>query len=896
MSRSILDEFIQLIRENDELVGRECADTARALALLASQSSHSQEIGETYLQAGEDEHGDRVEWGMRRQSRSPELIVQDLSWLMAITGPTVIAVDQIDALVAQSVKELDERGTLDAGQDLLVERVAGGLMMLRERTRRTLTIVACIPDSWVLIRKRAVNPAEDRFRPSKHLMTIIDGSVAHRIIASRFKPRFERIGFRPEYDTWPVKPSAFASAKGFTPRGLLMVIYSHIDKCVEQGVVEELETFGDAVVTEFTEFHTGIEAISRAESRSFDEAFEKLMEEATVDAALEEGHEDIEMPSLLGAGLKAWVIGRGQAGHAYQVDPQPGQKPALHARLRLTLDERLEDQVRWGFRAIAAQQPVAALNRIRKAAAEAGLVSGEPKRKLILLRNKPWNGGPKTQEALEAFRQAGGLDVPVSIDDLKRLWAIKRMVEEDHPNLQTWLTTRRPADDVDIFRQAFADSEGVPVTIEDPLPRKVPARAATTTAAVERPSIVLGRSEARDEPLRIDLESLRKHTTIFAGSGSGKTVLIRRLIEECALEGVSTIVLDPNNDLARLGDRWPAAPDAWAAEDAAKAEQYLANTEVVVWTPRRETGRPLTFQPLPDFRSIRDDPDEFNEAVEAAVASIIPRANLEGRAAKAHLQRAVLRNAVQHYGRSGGNRLEGLIDLLGALPDDVSPLQDSAKLGAELAQTLTASMVNDPLFGGAGTPIDPGLLFTPTAGKHARVSVISLVGLPSEAERQSFVNQLQMALFAWIKKNPAGDRPLGGLFVMDEAQTLAPSGAMTACTQSTLALVSQARKYGLGLVFATQAPKGLHNRIPGNTATQFFGLLNAPVQIAAAREMAQAKGSDVPDISLLKSGQFYVALEGASFTKTRTPLCLSHHPSSPLTTEEVLERARMSTG
>src|SRR5262249_17475931 len=146
--------------------------------------------------------------------------------------------------------------------------------------------------------------------------------------------------------------------------------------------------------------------------------------------------------------------------------------------------------------------------------------------------------------------------------------------------------------------------------------------------------------------------------------------------------------------------------------------------------------------------------------------------------------------------------------------------------------------------------------------------------------------------FAWIKQHPAGDRPLGGLFVMDEAQTLAPSGAMTACTQSTLNLASQARKYGLGLAFATQSPKGLHNRIPGNAATQFFGLLNAPVQIAAAREMAQAKGGDVPDVSLLRSGQFYAALEGLAFQKLWTPLCLSHHPSSPLTTEEVLARAR----
>ena len=112
--------------------------------------------------------------------------------------------------------------------------------------------------------------------------------------------------------------------------------------------------------------------------------------------------------------------------------------------------------------------------------------------------------------------------------------------------------------------------------------------------------------------------------------------------------------------------------------------------------------------------------------------------------------------------------------------------------------------------------------------------------------------------------------------------------------KSDLALASQARKYGLGLVFATQSPKGLHNQIPGNAATQFYGLLNAPVQIDSAREMARAKGGDVPGISQLRTGEFYVALEGQSFVRIRTPLCLSHHPKSPLATEEVLERAQVS--
>ena len=351
-------------------------------------------------------------------------------------------------------------------------------------------------------------------------------------------------------------------------------------------------------------------------------------------------------------------------------------------------------------------------------------------------------------------------------------------------------------------------------------------------------------------------------------------------------------MLDPNNDLARLGDPWPEPPASWRPGDARRAEDYLAHTDVVIWTPRREAGRPLSFRPLPEFRTIREDPDEFAEAVESAVASIVPRAKLDARTSKAHLGQAVLRNAVQYYGKRGGSSMRGLIDLLAAMPDGVSELDNAAKIGGELAQTLTAAMVNDPLFGGGGTAADPGVLLTPPRGKRARVSVISFVGLPSDEQRQSFVHQLQMALFAWIKKHPAGDRPLGGLFVMDEAQTLAPSGTMTASTQSTLALAAQARKYGLGLVFATQAPKGLHNRIPGNAATQFFGLLNAPVQIAAAREMAQAKGGDVPHVSLLKSDQFYAAVEGTAFTKIRTPLCLTYHPKAPLTTEEVIARAR----
>ena len=434
--------------------------------------------------------------------------------------------------------------------------------------------------------------------------------------------------------------------------------------------------------------------------------------------------------------------------------------------------------------------------------------------------------------------------------------------------------------------------DAAPSGLASPPTAATPPKGTAAYEEADANSIPIGVAEGTGRSVTLPLEDLRRHTVIFAGSGSGKTVLIRRLIEECALQGVSAIILDPNNDLARLGLRWPEPPASWLDGDAEKAATYLRDTEVVVWTPRLTTGRPLSFAPLAGLRDVADDPDEFEIALDSAVASLVPRSGLPASGARLSQGRAVLKEALAAYVRGGGGDLPGFLGYLSTLPAGISQLASGTRLAADIAQTLLAETVNDPMLGGAGEAVDPSVLLQATRGKRARISVISLVGLPNDEQRQHFVNQLQMALFAWVKKHPAGDRPLGGLFIMDEAQTFAPSGGRTATTESTLALASQARKYGLGLVFATQAPKGLHNRIPGNATTQFFGLLNAPAQIAAAQEMAAQKGGDARGIARLRPGEFFAASDSVAFQRVRSPMCLSHHPRSPLTQEEVLELAR----
>ncbi|TCC43614.1 ATP-binding protein [Kribbella sindirgiensis] len=905
-TRVDLDAFVAGLKRIDARVGADCQNTARALVLYRSPDPAAQEIGYSYFELdGDVEDKDRDTWGFRRGRRLPQQILGDLSRLLALTGPTVLAVDQIDSVMAQvSTGRTDKTGAQEA-RNRLVNELADGLMELRESTQRTLTVVACIPATWRLINTVATSPAADRFRVVTMQSQLPDAQIANDLIARRLAPLYAAADFEPPYPTWPILPSAFANdgARDFTPRRLLQRVDSHVRRCLESDSLTELASLDEQPEPEPARpgKHTAPTGLSRLDAR-----FAELRDAADISGALDHQTEDQQVPVLLAAALTSYIAELGDDGQDFELDPAPGPKPALHARLRRTLDEQTDDEMHWCFRAIATEHARAALTRLRAARTEAGLEEGVSKRQLVILRNTRWSSGPKTREEIAEFTAAGGLSLPITVEDLKTFAALDALRRHPDPGFLQWLAARRPASSSELFRRVFGGTDpraGEPPTDTRPTARARRARSATsdrTTApspvagladpVAAAPEVPIGLSTSRPRPFAVPLEQLRKHAVAFAGSGSGKTVLLRRLIEECALHGVSSIVLDPNNDLARLGDAWPDPPSGWGPGDPDKARAYLAGTEVVVWTPRRARGRPLAFRPLPDFSDVLEDADEFSDAVDAAVAGLVPRTQLTGR--KVKTGQAVLTEALRYFARRGGKDLNAFVDLLSDLPIGISRVRSAQKVAADIAEALNVEMVNDPLFGGAGQALDPGILLTPVNGYRARVSVISFVGLPSEEQRQSFVNQLQMALFAWIKRNPAGDRPLGGLLVMDEAQTYAPSGAATACTASTLALAAQARKYGLGLVFATQAPRGLHNRIPGNATTQFFGLLNSGTQINAATELAKAKGGRVDDIARLPTGHFYAAGEGAEFERIKVPMCLSYHPPSPLTPDEVVERAR----
>jgi uncharacterized protein DUF87 len=885
--RADLDAFIGGIQGLDRQVGIEAADTARALVLVNS-SGQTLDIGRSYLALNDDDSGQRANWGLPARARPAQLVLRDLTRLLALVGPVVLAFDQLDNLLAATQTSLGSpSSTDDKSTQRLSRDIALGLMDLREEARRSLIIVACQPETWTRISRSAVLSALDRVDVLPELGPIPDEKTAAAIVDHRFQPTYRSIGFIPPYPTWPISPAALTeTVHRYSARRLLIRVNEHIAHCLRIGKAEELTLLASIVPTQDRPPDT----LPSDQIDLLSELFDKLRAEADDVGPLNKDAEDRLMPALLGAGLRSLIVEFGGDRSRFVVETDFGPKTSLHARFRYVLDEARESEIHWAFRAIASDSPIAVQTRMRNAIQEAGLEAGVSRRQLALLRNMSYPTGTKTQEMEAGFVQRGGQKLIIGSADLRTLGALRVMLESRPPGLDVWLRTERPASGTDILAQVCSG-------LEKHLGLQPPGGAAeakdtagvVVTADPNRSTITLGATVRGQRPFSVPLGELCNHAVAIGASGSGKTVLVKRIIEQCALRGVSAVVLDPNGDLGRLGDPWPEAPDGWTEEQEVQARQYFSDVDVKVWTPGLKRGRPLSFDPVPDFGPVLQDEDDFSRLLTMTASALAPQAGIRGRSDRATRQLGVLQRALRWYVRDGGRRLDGLIEVLAEPPGDIVNSR-TRRLAVDMADTLEAARETDPLLDESGESADPGMLLSPKPGRSARVSVISFIGLPGSAAAR-FVSLLQNEMFSWFQAHPTADRALGGLLVMDEAQNFVPSGESTPSTASTVGLMRQIRKFGLGVVLASQAPKGINHQALGNTANQFIGRLTAPAQINVAEEMARSRNTGLENLGGLPRGTFYGAAEGTSFSRIQVPICLSHH-DVPLREEEVIERAR----
>jgi Helicase HerA, central domain len=235
-------------------------------------------------------------------------------------------------------------------------------------------------------------------------------------------------------------------------------------------------------------------------------------------------------------------------------------------------------------------------SRLRAAMTACGIDKKLPFRNLFVLRNAEFPSGRVTNELKAKFLADGGMRVAMTEDDLRTFIALRELYRSKPDGFLAWLQTTKPLCKTRFFQSiglcplplsatapltaqtTHVDVEASPVAVKNPaspipaLARssgpppaaKATPREPSTVGAVQNGAAIPvghrleGGVEGRTEMLPANL--LTRHTAIFAGSGSGKTVLLRRIVEEAALLGIPAIVLDTNNDLARLGEAWPTRP------------------------------------------------------------------------------------------------------------------------------------------------------------------------------------------------------------------------------------------------------------------------------------------------------------------------------------------------
>ena len=366
-------------------------------------------------------------------------------------------------------------------------------------------------------------------------------------------------------------------------------------------------------------------------------------------------------------------------------------------------------------------------------------------------------------------------------------------------------------------------------------------------------------------PYTLPAHDLLTHGVIVGMTGSGKTGLLTVLVEEALSAQVPCLLIDVKGDLANLALAFPSFdPDAmapWVEADAgdddgvadppvvakavearraglagwqideAKLAAYTRGIHVRVITPGSDAGEPLHLLSALEQRSTRwdDAPDAARATLSAAVSLVL---RLTGRDAdpgrsREHALLSVL--AERRVSKGGTATLGELMDDLNEPPiAEIGELELDAfvspKLRAELAADLN-TLVASPSFASwrRGQSIDVGQWMQKVDGKTP-ATIVSVAHL-DDTEKQLVLGVILEEVLTWVR-GLSGSSRLKALIAFDEVYGFVPPHPANPPTKRPIvALMKQARAFGVGCVLATQNPMDLDYRTLSNAGTWLLGRL-----------------------------------------------------------------------
>jgi hypothetical protein len=369
-----------------------------------------------------------------------------------------------------------------------------------------------------------------------------------------------------------------------------------------------------------------------------------------------------------------------------------------------------------------------------------------------------------------------------------------------------------------------------------------------------------------EKAINYDSRDLTTHAICVGMTGSGKTGLCTGLLEEAAIDGVPALIIDPKGSMTNLLLQFPELkPDdfqPWVNPDDARREgqtvpEYAAATsarwreglsrwgigsdrirllaqsaEFTIYTPGSDAGIPISIMgslaaPELDFDA---HAESLRERIDGTVAALLGLVGVKAEPLRSR-EAILLANVFEHYWRQDRDLdLPTLIKSIQEPPmrqlgvfdvDTFFPQQDRFDLAMAFNSLLAAPSFQTWL---AGERLDVDHLLYTEEGRP-RHSVFYLAHL-SDSERMFFVTLLLENVVTWMRRQ-TGTTSLRALLYFDEIFGFFPATSEPSSKRPLLALLKQARAFGLGIVLAAQNPIDIDYKGLTNAGTWFIGRLQA---------------------------------------------------------------------